>query len=111
MNLKLIIATLCTLLLVSCAEDKVHKSALLKYDAEIDSIIDQMTLEEKVGMFWHPPVGIGNRGRVLNIPASFIMERRFSFEVLEVNLLQRLRFRCYNMPLTMDLLLTVLSGW
>jgi beta-glucosidase len=50
MNLKLIIATLCTLLLVSCAEDKVHKSSLLRYDAEIDSIIDQMILEEKVDM-------------------------------------------------------------
>ncbi len=50
MNHKFICAVLCTLLLVSCAEDKVHKSALLKYDPEIDSIIAQMTLEEKVNM-------------------------------------------------------------
>lgn len=50
MNRKLISAVICTLLLVSCTEDKGHKSALLQYDAEIDGIIPQMTLEEKVDM-------------------------------------------------------------
>jgi len=50
MNRKLISAVICTIILVSCAEDSVHKSALLKYDAEIDGIIIQMTLEEKVNM-------------------------------------------------------------
>ncbi|MFH0843298.1 MAG: glycoside hydrolase family 3 C-terminal domain-containing protein [Bacteroidota bacterium] len=50
MNQRLISAVICTLLLVSCTEDKVHKSALLKYDSEIDGIISQMTIEEKVNM-------------------------------------------------------------
>jgi beta-glucosidase len=39
-----------TLILMSCTGEEVHKSALLQYDNQIDSIIDQMTLEEKVGM-------------------------------------------------------------
>ncbi len=50
MNRNLISAVICTLILVSCAEDKMHKSALLQYDNEIDGIIAQMTLEEKVNM-------------------------------------------------------------
>jgi len=50
MNRNLISAVICTLILVSCGEDKMHKSALLQYDNEIDGIISQMTLEEKVNM-------------------------------------------------------------
>jgi beta-glucosidase len=50
MNRKLISAVICTLIIAGCTEDKVHKSALLQYDTEIDSIIPQMTLEEKVNM-------------------------------------------------------------
>ena len=36
--------------LLGGAADKVHKSALLQYDKQIDGIIGQMTLEEKVNM-------------------------------------------------------------
>ena len=36
--------------LIGGAADKVHKSALLQYDKQIDGIIGQMTLEEKVNM-------------------------------------------------------------
>jgi beta-glucosidase len=50
MNRILISAVICTLILVSCTGNKEHKSALLQYDAEINGIISQMTLEEKVNM-------------------------------------------------------------
>ena len=50
MNRKLISALICTLILVSCTTQQRHESALLRYDADIDSIIAQMTLEEKVNM-------------------------------------------------------------
>jgi beta-glucosidase len=36
--------------LINMAAEKVHKSALLQYDKQIDGIISQMTLEEKVNM-------------------------------------------------------------
>jgi beta-glucosidase len=35
---------------LSCTRETVHKSALLKYDPQIDTIISKMTLEEKVNM-------------------------------------------------------------
>jgi beta-glucosidase len=50
MDRKILFASICLLFLFSCADDKLHKSALLKYDSEIDGIIAQMTLEEKVNM-------------------------------------------------------------
>jgi beta-glucosidase len=37
-------------LLTSCSVEKGHKSALLQYDKQIDGIISQMTIEEKVEM-------------------------------------------------------------
>ena len=50
MNRKILIALTCLLFLISCSGYRVHKSALLRYDAEIDGIIAQMTIEEKVNM-------------------------------------------------------------
>lgn len=47
---KIMGAITCLLVLISCSEYKVHRSALLKYDNQIDSIINKMTLEEKVNM-------------------------------------------------------------
>lgn len=45
----LILATI-LLILADVAHAQVHKSALLQYDKQIDGIINQMTLEEKVNM-------------------------------------------------------------
>ena len=39
-----------TALLAGCVNGQVHKSALLQYDRQIDDIISQLTLEEKVNM-------------------------------------------------------------
>ncbi len=35
---------------ISCSKETTHKSALLKYDPRIDTIINKMTLEEKIDM-------------------------------------------------------------
>ena len=50
MKLRLITAVICITVLFSCSENNTHKSTLLKYDNEIDGIIKQMTLEEKISM-------------------------------------------------------------
>ncbi len=44
------IILICTTVFLGCTREKVHKSALLKYDPQIDTIIGKMTLEEKVNM-------------------------------------------------------------
>ncbi len=50
MNYKQIILISCVLVFISCSRETEHKSALLKYDPQIDSIITKMTLEEKIDM-------------------------------------------------------------
>ena len=50
MKTRLITAFICAIILVSCSENKTHKSALLKYDSVLEGIIKQMTLEEKINM-------------------------------------------------------------
>ncbi|HPF52416.1 MAG TPA: glycoside hydrolase family 3 N-terminal domain-containing protein, partial [Draconibacterium sp.] len=47
----ILVIAIVTILFGSCAQQKVqHKSALLQYDKQIDTIIGEMTLEEKVNM-------------------------------------------------------------
>ncbi len=52
MNVKnvLCVAILIAISSVNCLGKTAHKSALLKYDKQIDGIIKQMTLEEKINM-------------------------------------------------------------
>ena len=47
---KIYTLTLLTLILAGIASAQTHKSALLQYDKQIDGILSQMTLEEKVNM-------------------------------------------------------------
>lgn len=47
---KIYTLTLLTLILAGFASGQTHKSALLQYDKQIDGILSQMTLEEKVNM-------------------------------------------------------------
>ena len=48
--IKIIVFEAVTVLLAGCVTGQVHKSALLQNDKQIDGIISQMTMEEKVDM-------------------------------------------------------------
>ena len=37
-------------------------------EKRVDDLLQQMTLEEKVGMLWHPPIGVGLEGEILRKP-------------------------------------------
>ncbi len=50
MKIRLITAIICATVLLGCSDNKTHRSSLLKYDREIDGIIKQMSLEEKIDM-------------------------------------------------------------
>ncbi len=53
----------------------IYEDARMSVEARINDLISQMTLEEKVGLMWHPPIGVGEKGKVLSKPAPM----RFSF--------------------------------
>jgi len=48
----------------------------------VEDLLSQMTLQEKVGLMWHPPIGVGRRGEILG----------------------RLSIRAFNMVSTWDVL-------
>lgn len=37
--------------------------------ARVEDILGQMTIEEKVGLMWHPPIGVGSKGEILGKPS------------------------------------------
>jgi beta-glucosidase len=37
-------------------------------DVRVEDILSQMTLEEKVGLMWHPPIGVGDNGELQTKP-------------------------------------------
>ncbi len=43
----------------------VYEDSREKVEERVNDILGQMTLEEKVGMMWHPPIGVGVEGEVL----------------------------------------------
>lgn len=36
--------------------------------SRVNDLLSQMTIEEKVGLMWHPPIGVGETGEVLDKP-------------------------------------------
>jgi len=43
----------------------VYEDSRQDIEKRIDDILLQMTIEEKAGMMWHPPIGVGKNGEVL----------------------------------------------
>ena len=40
-------------------------------EERVDDLLAQMTLEEKAGLMFHPPIGIGEEGELLEGPSAF----------------------------------------
>jgi beta-glucosidase len=51
-------------------------------EARVNDILSQMTIEEKVGMMWHPPIGVGSEGEVLGKPDPSAMNMVSSWDVI-----------------------------
>lgn len=46
----------------------VYEDSRRDVDERVKDLLSQMTIEEKVGLMWHPPIGIGENGKILNKP-------------------------------------------
>ncbi len=72
----------------------IYEDSRQPVEARVDDLLSQMSLEAKVGMFWHPPIGVGNRGQVLGKPA--MMSPVSSYDVI-IN--QKVRhFNLFEVP-------------
>jgi beta-glucosidase len=46
----------------------VYEDSRQEIDLRIADLLSQMTLEEKAGMIWQPPIGVGKKGQILGKP-------------------------------------------
>ena len=60
----------------------VYEDSRREIEERVDDILGQMTLEEKVGMMWHPPIGVGYEGEVLGKPNPAAMSMVSSWDVI-----------------------------
>jgi beta-glucosidase len=56
----------------------IYEDSRQPLEARVEDLLIQMTVEEKVGMFWHPPIGIGKRGRILGKPDMLSPESSYN---------------------------------
>lgn len=47
----------------------VYEDSRQDIEARVSDVLSQMTIEEKVGLMWHPPIGVGSGGEILGKPA------------------------------------------
>jgi beta-glucosidase len=70
-------------------------------DARVADLLSQMNIEEKVGLMWHPPIGVGPKGEILGKPDPAAFSVASSYDYL-IN--KRLRtFNLFRIPGTRDL--------
>ncbi len=46
----------------------IYEDSREETEIRVSNLLLQMNLEEKVGMMWHPPIGVGKKGEVLGKP-------------------------------------------
>lgn len=46
----------------------IYEDSRKNMEDRVENLLSQMTIEEKVGLMWHPPIGIGENGEILNKP-------------------------------------------
>ncbi len=60
----------------------VYEDSRQQIEKRIDDLLLQMTIEEKGGMMWHPPIGVGKNGEVLNKPNPKVFSMVSSLDVI-----------------------------
>ncbi|MEN8116955.1 MAG: glycoside hydrolase family 3 N-terminal domain-containing protein [Bacteroidota bacterium] len=60
----------------------VYEDSRQEVDKRVEDLLSQMTIEEKVGLMWHPPIGVGKKGEVLNKPNPAVFNMVSSLDVI-----------------------------
>lgn len=58
----------------------VYEDSRQAIEKRISDLLQQMNLEEKAGMMWHPPIGIGNSGKIAGTPG--MMSFNSSYDIV-----------------------------
>jgi beta-glucosidase len=60
----------------------VYEDNRLPVEERVDDLLSQMTIEEKAGMMWHPPIGVGQEGEILGKPNIKAMNMNSTWDLV-----------------------------
>ncbi|MGM0620368.1 MAG: glycoside hydrolase family 3 N-terminal domain-containing protein [Bacteroidota bacterium] len=60
----------------------IYEDSRRSIDERVEDLLGQMTVKEKVGMMWHPPIGVGQKGEVLGKPNPSAMSLVSTWDVI-----------------------------
>ena len=60
----------------------VYEDSRQNIELRIDNLLSLMTIEEKAGLMWHPPIGVGKKGEVLGKPDVATLNMVSTYDVL-----------------------------
>ena len=70
-------------------------------EERVEDLLSQMTLEEKVGLMWHPPLGIGDEGQILGKPNPALFNMASTYDLIIQKKIRH--FNLFRTPGTMQL--------
>jgi beta-glucosidase len=74
----------------------VYEDSRQNVEARVNDILSQMTIEEKVGMMWHPPIGVGAEGEVLGKPDPSALNMASAWNIIATRKLNH--FNLFMIP-------------
>jgi len=59
-----------------------YEDSRVSVEDRVSDLMKQMNLEEKVGLMWHPPIGVGTKGEVIGKPTISALSFSSSYDML-----------------------------
>jgi beta-glucosidase len=79
----------------------VYEDSRQDVENRVEDLLSQMTVEEKVGLMWHPPLGVGDEGELLSKPNPKAFSLVSTYDVV---LNKKIRhFNLFRIPSTENL--------
>ena len=60
----------------------VYEDSRRSVEERVEDLLEQMTIEEKAGMMWHPPIGVGKNGEIAGRPDVSTMSMNSTWDVV-----------------------------
>jgi len=62
----------------------VYEDSRLSVEERVEDLLGQMTIEEKAGMMWHPPIGVGKNGEIAGRPDVSTMSMNSTWDMVAI---------------------------
>ena len=60
----------------------VYEDSRAEVESRVEDLLSQMSIEEKVGLMWHPPIGVSDAGELLGKPNPAVFNMVSAYDVV-----------------------------